>query len=148
MLSLFARNTAASIVENMTSIKRPRPRVPEYLRESFNLSELSQHISAADTEAVPRNLPPNFQPLVQPEYLPEPSAYPSSITSRTSSDTSQTGLKEIKPLKSNSRNPQTFSKKVNSGKQPVLLPPSSFVRSKKPVNSDQEHQFSQGMFFL
>jgi hypothetical protein len=140
--SLFARNTSKttviSIVQNLPSIKRPQPRIPEYLRESFNLSKLSEHTSAS--EAVPRHLPPNFQAVVQPDNLPEPTRFTSSV----SSNTSQTGFREIVPSKSSSRNPQTVSKKVHSGTKPVLLPPSSFVRTTKPVMD--ERQCSQGMF--
>ncbi|CAB3980779.1 Hypothetical predicted protein [Paramuricea clavata] len=140
-----AKTLPLNIVQNVSSVRRPRPRVPDYLRESFNLSELSEHItcSAADNEAVPRHLPPNFEPITQPKHLPEPTVYTSSITSRTSSNTSQTGLRETMPLESSSRNPQTFSKKVASGKKHVLLPPSSFVRTKKPVNNAQENNFSR-----
>ena len=151
--SLISRNTSQtlplSIVQNVSSVRRPQPRVPDYLRESFNLSELSEHITcpAADNEAVQRHLPPNFEPITQPKHLPEPTVYTSSITSRTSSNTSQTGLRETMPLESSSRNPQTFSKKVDLGKKHVLLPPSSFVRTKKSVNNPRQKNFSRGMFF-
>ena len=136
-----------SIVQNVSSNKRPKPRIPEYLRESFNLSELSEHISTEDAEAIPRHMPSNFRAMVQPKNLPQPSGCASSITSRASSNASQTDHKEITPLKSSSGNSQTFFKKVHSGSKLVLLPPSSFVRTTKPVMSDGEHQVSEGRLY-
>lgn len=137
---------ALGIVQNLPStITRPRPRVPEYLRESFNLSELCKHTT--DNESVPRNMPPKFQPVTQPPHLPEPTVYGGSQTSHTGSNTSVEALGETATVKAS---PGKFGKipsRIGSGKKHVLLPPSSFVHTKKPSNDVDENPFSQGVCF-
>ncbi|XP_028391403.1 protein SFI1 homolog [Dendronephthya gigantea] len=127
---------ARTSVPDIAPVKRPQPRVPEYLRESFNLSELSEHPpSSTVAEDIPRKLPQNLQPFIQPERLPEPPAYSSSVTSRTSSNTSQTGSDEVsRPL-----NSQKISKKADGSKskKPVLLPPSSFEQTKSKKREEK-----------
>ena len=143
LASLHSKNASqtfpTSVVHGVSppAVSRPQPRIPDYLRESFNLSELSEHPSVLDTEAVPRTLPPNIQPVTQPEHLPKQTVPTNSLSSRTSSINSQTGFKEVVPLKSSSRKPQVFSKKNGSGKKHVLLPPSSFQQTKKPERTSQ-----------
>ena len=143
---------ARTSVPNISPIKRPPPRVPEYLRESFNLSDIiSEHPpSSTVAEDIPRKLPQNLQPVTQPERLPEPPAYSSSVTSRTSSTSSQAGPDKVTAPKSRSLNSQGISKKVDGiSKKPVLLPPSSFEQTKKPAGKKRERKIpSQGLFVM
>lgn len=103
--------------------KRPKPRRPEYLRESFNFSEICEDEPAAssmkagaDPEAFPRQWRSDLKPADPPSRLREPDSF--SFNGGTAESHDSRGCPEGR---------KGWSANLTSRGGHVLLPPSCFV---------------------
>lgn len=115
--------------------KRPKPRRPEYLRESFSFSEVSEIQSGVsmqsidDIEALPRQWRSDLRPATPPPRLQKPINFtPNQVTPQ--SGTSEKSLQKQHGLLAN----------VASRDNHVLLPPSCFVSCNDSVKNKHENR--------
>lgn len=126
-------------------VKRLPPRIPQYLIESDNLTEPSEHVIGEESESVPRNFPSNIHPIPQPSlHEPSPLSSTSSCTVESCPSQHPIGLNTRAPIGLNTRAsgrniivPMKNDKTVSS-KKPLLLPPSSFMPYKSIVKGHEE----------
>ncbi|XP_046851455.1 protein SFI1 homolog isoform X2 [Xenia sp. Carnegie-2017] len=131
------RQSQGSEMVYLRRVKRLPPRIPQYLIESDNLTESSEHVIGEESESVPRNFPSNIHPISQPSlHEPSPLSSTSSCTVESCPSQHPIGLN----TRASGRNifvPMKNYKTVSS-KKPLLLPPSSFMPYKSIVKGHEE----------